>query len=290
MIVPYCMGSVAGAIASGRVPSGGEAGDPWSSWLNPTSITRRAPRDRDLCISLGGLPGVGRPATRRTRSGRILPPSSNRRVGRCRGLAFAGIFVLHVDATYLYHGLTSRALPLVSSPACGIVSLVLLVRGSAPIARLFSVGAVATVVIAWGVAQWPYMLPTSLKVSTAAAPTGTLEAVLVVFAVVAVTILPALGLLYILDQKSLLPGKAPMKRSGRTLPLSPTSKERAPSTEPGATCRRRPPRGASPSPNPQRPGPGAVGAQCAILRGGAQRLVVVAPQLRSDSVGAWCQA
>ena len=32
------MGAVAGAIASGRVPAGGEAGDPWSSWINPTSI------------------------------------------------------------------------------------------------------------------------------------------------------------------------------------------------------------------------------------------------------------
>src|SRR6476620_2430509 len=38
VLVPYCMGAVAGAIASGRVPAGGQAGDPWSSWINPTSI------------------------------------------------------------------------------------------------------------------------------------------------------------------------------------------------------------------------------------------------------------
>ena len=38
VIVPFCMGAVAGAIASGRVPSGGKAGDPWDSWINPTSI------------------------------------------------------------------------------------------------------------------------------------------------------------------------------------------------------------------------------------------------------------
>src|SRR5690349_5582078 len=38
VIVPYCMGAVAGAIASGRVPAGGKAGDPWTSWINPTSI------------------------------------------------------------------------------------------------------------------------------------------------------------------------------------------------------------------------------------------------------------
>ena len=38
VLVPYCLGAVIGGIASGRVPAGGEAGDPWSSWVNPTSI------------------------------------------------------------------------------------------------------------------------------------------------------------------------------------------------------------------------------------------------------------
>ena len=38
VLVPYCMGAVAGAIASGRVPAGGVAGDPWTSWVNPTSV------------------------------------------------------------------------------------------------------------------------------------------------------------------------------------------------------------------------------------------------------------
>jgi hypothetical protein len=38
VLVPYCMGAVAGAIASGRVPAGGQAGDPWTSWVNPTSV------------------------------------------------------------------------------------------------------------------------------------------------------------------------------------------------------------------------------------------------------------
>ena len=38
VLVPYCFGGVAGAVTSGRVPSGGEAGDPWDSWVNPTSV------------------------------------------------------------------------------------------------------------------------------------------------------------------------------------------------------------------------------------------------------------
>src|SRR4051795_2652167 len=38
VLVPYCFGAVVGSIASGRVPTGGAAGDPWTSWVNPTSI------------------------------------------------------------------------------------------------------------------------------------------------------------------------------------------------------------------------------------------------------------
>ena len=38
VLVPYCLGAVAGGIASGRVPAGGKAGDPVDSWINPTSI------------------------------------------------------------------------------------------------------------------------------------------------------------------------------------------------------------------------------------------------------------
>jgi cytochrome d ubiquinol oxidase subunit II len=121
-------------------------------------------------------------------------------------VASAGIFVLHDDARYIFDGLSSRALPLVIiSGLCGIGSLVLLVRNAVRGARLLAIGAVATVIAGWGVAQWPYVLPESLKVSQAAAPSGTLTAVLVVFAFAVVIILPSLGLLYVLDQKSLLP-------------------------------------------------------------------------------------
>jgi len=208
VLVPFCMGAVAGAIASGRVPSGGEAGDPWSSWINPTSI-------------VGGLLAISvcayLSAVYLVWDAHRLDDADLSEYFRRRAvvaavvsgvIAFIGIFVFRADATYLYDGLTSRALPLVIiSAICGLVSLGMLVRRSTMWARLFSIGAVAAVVIGWGVAQWPYMLPESLKVSQAAGPTGTLEAVLVVFVLAAVVILPALALLYTLDQKSLLGGE-----------------------------------------------------------------------------------
>ena len=121
-------------------------------------------------------------------------------------VAIVGIFVLRSDARYLFDELTSKALPLVIlSAACGVASLVLLVRDAHHWARLLAIGAVASIVIGWGVAQWPYILPESLEVEDAAAPSGTLSALLVAAIGAAVIVVPGFILLYTLDQKSLLP-------------------------------------------------------------------------------------
>jgi cytochrome bd ubiquinol oxidase subunit II len=102
--------------------------------------------------------------------------------------------------------LTSRALPLVIlSVVCGAGALVLLVRDAARGARVLAVVAVASIVCSWAVAQWPYLLPESLTVSAAASPSGTLAAVLVAVGLAAVIVLPGFALLYVLDQRGLLP-------------------------------------------------------------------------------------
>ncbi|MEZ5219123.1 MAG: cytochrome d ubiquinol oxidase subunit II [Ilumatobacteraceae bacterium] len=46
VMTPYALGAVAGAVASGRVPLGNAQADPWTSWVNPTSV-------------LGGVLAVG---------------------------------------------------------------------------------------------------------------------------------------------------------------------------------------------------------------------------------------
>jgi hypothetical protein len=68
-----------------------------------------------------------------------------------------------------------------------------------------AVVAAGGLVLGWGVAQWDYLLPESLTVSQAAAPAGTITAVLVVTILAALFIVPAFALLYTLDQKGLLP-------------------------------------------------------------------------------------
>jgi cytochrome bd ubiquinol oxidase subunit II len=206
VLVPYCFGAVAGAIASGRVPAGGEAGDPWTSWVNPTSV-------------LGGVLAVVVVAylaavylvwdSRRLGDQAMVEYFRRRAVGAAvaaGAVAFVGIFVLRSDARYLFDELTTKALPLVIlSALCGTASLVILVRRAEHWARLLAVGAVASIVIGWGVAQWPYILPESLEVEDAAAPSGTLNAILVAAVGAVVIVLPGFILLYVLDQRSLLP-------------------------------------------------------------------------------------
>ena len=84
------------------------------------------------------------------------------------------------------------------------MSLWLLHRGVHRYARILAIGAVASIIWGWGVAQWPYILPETLKIEAAAAPSATLGAVLVVFGVAILVLGPAIALLYTLDQRSLL--------------------------------------------------------------------------------------
>jgi cytochrome d ubiquinol oxidase subunit II len=129
VLVPYCMGAIAGAIASGRVPTGGEAGDPWTSWVNPTSIVGGI-----LAVTVGAYLAAVYLIwdARRLADDSIVEYFRRRAVGAAvvaGVVAFAGIFVLRADSRYVFDGMTARALPLVVlSTLCGIGSLALLRR------------------------------------------------------------------------------------------------------------------------------------------------------------------
>jgi len=205
VLVPYCMGAVAGGIASGRVPAGGRAGDPVTSWINPTSVVAGV-----LAVALAGyLAAVYLVWDARRMDDGMVDYFRRRALGAAVFAAVTvvvGLFVVRADARYVFDGLTSRALPLVVlSGVAGAGALVLLLRDASRGARLAAIGAVAAVIGGWGAAQWPYLLPTSLTVSAAAAPAGTLTALVVAVVLVVLIVLPALALLYALDQKHLLP-------------------------------------------------------------------------------------
>ena len=122
-------------------------------------------------------------------------------------LAVAGIVVLRADAPALADELTTRGWPLVvASGVLGTAALVLLQRGAPRVTRVVAAGAVVAIVWGWGVAQYPYILPWSLTLADAAAPAGSLEALLVIFVVAALVIAPSLAFLYRLDERGRLVG------------------------------------------------------------------------------------
>ena len=205
LLTPFFMGTVVGAIASGRVPLGNAEGDPVTSWLNGVSLLTGA-----LFVATSAyLAAVFLVSdSRRAGDAELERYFTARALGAAvaaGALAVAGIFVFRADARYIYDGLVGEALPLVIlSAVCGLGVLALLRRGAHRGARALAVGAVAAVIWAWGVAQYPYLLPETLTISAGAADHDTLIGVLIVFGVAVVLVLPALGLLYVLSQRSVL--------------------------------------------------------------------------------------
>jgi cytochrome bd ubiquinol oxidase subunit II len=205
LLTPFFMGTVVGAVASGRVPVGNAAGDPITSWLNPLSLLVGA-----LFVTTSAyLAAVFLVSDARRAGSEELEHYFTARAlaaaGAAGALAVAGIVVLHADARYVYDGLAGDGLPLVIvSLACGAAVPVLLWRGVGRGARPLAVGAVVAVVWGWGVAQHPYLLPTDLTIAAGAAPDATLTSVLLVFGAAIALVVPSIGLLYTLAQRSLI--------------------------------------------------------------------------------------
>lgn len=200
LVTPFFLGAAVGAIASGRVPAEGK-GDLITSWLNPTGVVGGLVAG-GTCAFLAGAFLVADAA----RAGRTdLADTLRLRtlgVGVVTGLVvFAGLFALRSDAPTLYEGLSGRALPLVLlSAVAGLATLVLIFRRRYGVARFTAIGAVSTVVLGWGVAQYPWILVDQMTFAEAAGAPATLRALVFAVAVAGVIVMPALGYLYWLTQ------------------------------------------------------------------------------------------
>jgi cytochrome bd ubiquinol oxidase subunit II len=204
VLTPFFFGTIAGGIASGRVPAPGN-GDPIGSWLNPTSLLGGV-----LAVAACAyLAAVFLVAEARRRGDQELEAYLRARAwfagGACGVLAIAGIRVLAADAPRLFDGLLGRGLPLVvTSGAAGLAALVLLRRAAPRLLQGLAVIAVAAVVAGWGVAQYPYLLGTRMTIADAAAPPATLWTLTIVAAVALLVVVPAMALLFTLAQRGRL--------------------------------------------------------------------------------------
>jgi cytochrome bd ubiquinol oxidase subunit II len=205
VLTPFFMGTVVGAIAAGRVPTGNATGDQVTSWLNPLSLVIGA-----LFMATSAyLAAVFLVSDARRAGAQDLERYfANRALVSALvtgALAALGLVVLHSDARYVFDGLTGDALPLaILSLVCGAAVLALLHRGKGRGVRSLAAGAVASVIWAWGVAQHPYLLPQTLTIDDAAAPGDALTGLLIVFGVAVLVVLPSIGLLFTLAQRDLV--------------------------------------------------------------------------------------
>jgi len=231
VLTPFALGTVIGAIATGRVPVGNAAGNLVTSWLNPASVLTGV-----LAVVFSGyLAAVYLAADSIRYSERTLVTAFRHRAlaaGVASGaLALAGLFVLRDAGLDLTRG-AALAMVIVSGLA-GLVTLALCWLSRFSLARLTAALAVAAVVVGWAAAQAPRFLP-GMTISQAAAGRSTLLALIIGVACGSVILVPSLALLFTLFLRGRLD----------------TPEQHAPATVEAAPAGLTPP-----SPGPLSPGP-----------------------------------
>jgi cytochrome bd ubiquinol oxidase subunit II len=198
VLVPFFLGTAAGAIAAGNVPVGNAAGDQWSSWTDVTALFIGV-----LAVATGAHLAAVFLGADSERAGRPELVDAFRRRALVSGavtgaLAIAGLVVMNSDAPDLYDGLTSGAglACVIVSALAGVITLTLEWRERFEIARYTAALAVGAIVAGWALAQEPYMLPPHLTVEQAAAPDSTLLALVIAAALGMALLIPALAWLF----------------------------------------------------------------------------------------------
>ncbi|MGA7397686.1 MAG: cytochrome d ubiquinol oxidase subunit II [Solirubrobacterales bacterium] len=196
-VTPFMLGTVIGAIVSGRVPVGNAQGDIFSSWLNSTSVMIGV-----LAVTVCAYIAAVYLAGDASRNGSKSLSDAFRIRGLVAGvvaggIAAVGIFVLRNDAPDLYDGLTSGPglIAVIVSAGAGLLTMVFLRQRRFEWARFCAAGAVVAVIAGWGLAQSPDILP-GLTVNQAAAADNVLVGLLVSIAIGLLILIPSLLLLY----------------------------------------------------------------------------------------------
>ena len=203
-IAPFFLGASVGAVAAGKVHTD-RAGNVPSAWLNPTALLTGVLFVAS-CAYISGVYLIG--DSHRRGEEQMVRYFSGRTVVAAivtGALAAANLLLMRSSAPYVFHRLMGPALPLVIlSVAGGLAALVLIVLRRIWLLRICAAIAVMSVVAAWGVAQYPYVLPTTLTLREASAPSATLISEFVVIGLAAVLVVPSFAYLYWLQQRGQL--------------------------------------------------------------------------------------
>lgn len=198
LVTPFFLGMIAGAIASGRVPLD-EPGNVWTSWTGPTSWVGGVL----AVLTCSFLAGTFLAADSERSGNMELANDIGRKsftVGLITGAAsLVAAITLELDAQSLASGLHGRGLPLIIiSAVAGSFSVWRLHQQRWARARVGAVIAVASIVIGWGVGQYPDILVDYAEIDDVIGARPTQIGLVIVFGLAAVTVVPSLAWLYVL--------------------------------------------------------------------------------------------
>ena len=205
VLTPFFFAACLGAIASGRVAAPEPRMPVWQVCLSPMSVSFGL-------VSLGATALSGATflvGDARRQGGELVDYFRRRAVGAALvliALGTAALGAIAIERPELLVAMFTTPAVVFALAAMLITPLVawLLWRGVFIMYRVLTVAAVGSLVVAWAVAQSPYLLPGQLTIAQAAAPATTQMLLLVVALGVVLVIGPAIGLLVFLDQRNLL--------------------------------------------------------------------------------------
>jgi cytochrome d ubiquinol oxidase subunit II len=235
LLAPFFLGTAVGAVTTGRIPVP-SSGISTAAWTTPTALVTGA-LFVAACAFIGAVYLVG-DASRRGHDD-LVPYFGHRAVisGAVTGvLAAVNLALLHGSAPYVFGRLTGVALPLVIiSVLAGAAAVTLIVLRRQWLLRIAGGLSVAAVLAAWGLAQYPWLFPTSLSVAAAASPSTSLTAEIAVIGMAAVLVVPSFVFLYWLQQHGRLEQDAAsvqLRCAARAQNQSPASGRPGPGTPP----------------------------------------------------------
>jgi len=197
VLTPAFLGAAAAAVASGaiRVSGGRVTSGPFDGWTTPLALDFAL-----LAVSICAYLAATYLMVETQDEPDLQADFRRRAVGAglaSGAFALLGLVIAWFTARPLVDELLGRGLPLLALALLnGPVALVAVLRGHPRVARRAVIGQIVLVLWAWGVGQYPALVPPDLTVRGTAAPDATISLMLVVVAAGMAVLLPSLYLLF----------------------------------------------------------------------------------------------
>ncbi|HEY1388317.1 MAG TPA: cytochrome d ubiquinol oxidase subunit II [Ktedonobacterales bacterium] len=201
-ITPFLFGTMAGALASGNIrvstgPSLQVQANPWTTWTTPFALACGL-----FAVALCSVLAATYLTIDAHNAGDDEVAGDFRLRALIAGAVTAALGALAAvlaisEAPTFWHGLIGKALPItIAAVVIGLATAAALLRHLDYVARILVAAETACIFLAWGVAQWPYLIVPDVTVDNAASPASVLGPLLIVSLLGLVVLFPSLWYLF----------------------------------------------------------------------------------------------